>query len=71
MLWVFYIWILQAFQPMATCAKQVIQDNGMSNKIHLISKRSTDVTVGPGIHSVKYNRISIIQLCIESKVVFR
>lgn len=33
---------------MARCASQVIKDNGWSSKIHLVSKRSTDLTVGVG-----------------------
>ena len=33
---------------MADCAKKIIQQNGYGNKINLILKRSTAVTVGPG-----------------------
>ncbi|XP_062594524.1 protein arginine N-methyltransferase 7-like [Saccostrea cucullata] len=36
----------EAFEPMAKCAKKIIQQNGFENKIRLIPKRSTDVTVG-------------------------
>ena len=44
-----HITIFQAFQPMAECAKKVISENGFEDKIHLIPKRSTDLTVGtPG-----------------------
>lgn len=34
---------------MANCARQIIQENGFESQIKLISKRSTDITVGPGI----------------------
>lgn len=37
----------EAFTPMAECAKNVIEDNECTDKIRLIHKRSTDVTVGP------------------------
>ena len=33
---------------MAHCAEQVIRDNGCANKISLIHKRSTELTVGAG-----------------------
>jgi len=38
----------QAFQPMAECARKVIAQNGFAEKINLIPKRSTEVTVGEG-----------------------
>ncbi len=38
----------EAFKPMADCAKQIIHDNGFSDKIRVIPKRSTSLTVGPG-----------------------
>ncbi|ELT87312.1 hypothetical protein CAPTEDRAFT_168548 [Capitella teleta] len=37
----------EAFKPMADCARKIISDNGMTDRIHLIPKRSTDLTVGP------------------------
>ena len=40
---------VQAFRPVAECAKQVISDNGFDGRINLISKRSTDLTVGPSM----------------------
>lgn len=33
---------------MAKCAREIIQQNGLGNKIRLIPKRSTDITVGRG-----------------------
>nr|XP_034337703.1 protein arginine N-methyltransferase 7 [Crassostrea gigas] len=36
----------EAFEPMAKCAREIIQQNGFGNKIRLIPKRSTDITVG-------------------------
>jgi len=38
----------QAFKPMAECARQGIKDNGFEDKIVLIPKRSTELTVGQG-----------------------
>ena len=40
--------MIQAFSPIADCAFQVIADNGMSDKIHIVRKRSTDMSVGEG-----------------------
>ncbi|XP_049811197.1 protein arginine N-methyltransferase 7-like isoform X1 [Schistocerca nitens] len=36
----------EAFIPMAHCAKRVLNENNLSDKIKLIMKRSTDITVG-------------------------
>ena len=44
--------ILQAFEPMAKCAVQIIADNGMAEKIKVIPKRSTEIQVGPGEKTV-------------------
>lgn len=38
----------EAFPPIAAVAKKVIADNGLSDKIKVIAKRSTDLEVGPG-----------------------
>merc|ERR1719187_2970229 len=38
----------EEFGPMADCAAQVIAENGFADKIKLVRKRSTDLTVGPG-----------------------
>ncbi|XP_029637505.1 protein arginine N-methyltransferase 7 [Octopus sinensis] len=38
----------EAFTPMAECAKKVIKRNGFEDKIKLIPKRSTELTVGEG-----------------------
>lgn len=45
---------------MAKCAREIIQQNGFGNKIRLIPKRSTDITVGRG------NIISFYDTCICS-----
>lgn len=37
----------EAFSPIATCAKEVLTSNGYRNKVRLIAKRSTEITVGP------------------------
>ena len=73
-------WFLQAFYPMAKCARQVIKDNGMSDKITVLPKRSTGLTVGPGtVHDVnlipKPNRkcssldVVIIMLLFQEKLI--
>lgn len=36
----------EAFEPMAKCAREIIQQNGFGDKIRLIPKRSTDIIVG-------------------------
>ncbi|XP_046426802.1 protein arginine N-methyltransferase 7 isoform X1 [Neodiprion fabricii] len=36
----------EAFKPMAECAIKIIEDNGYADKIKLIFKRSTEITVG-------------------------
>ncbi|XP_041375692.1 protein arginine N-methyltransferase 7-like isoform X2 [Gigantopelta aegis] len=37
----------EAFKPMAQCAGEIIKKNGCEEKITLIPKRSTELTVGP------------------------
>ncbi|XP_071086920.1 protein arginine N-methyltransferase 7-like [Haliotis cracherodii] len=37
----------EAFKPMAKCAKKIMQKNKLGDKISLIPKRSTEMTVGP------------------------
>lgn len=36
----------EAFKPMAECAAKILQINGVAEKITLIPKRSTELTVG-------------------------
>ncbi|XP_049874174.1 protein arginine N-methyltransferase 7 isoform X2 [Pectinophora gossypiella] len=36
----------EAFKPMAECCRKILEQNGVANKITLIPKRSTDLTVG-------------------------
>ncbi|KAL3860195.1 hypothetical protein ACJMK2_010353 [Sinanodonta woodiana] len=38
----------EAFEPVANCARQILNQNGFQDKVHLIPKRSTDVKVGNG-----------------------
>lgn len=40
------VYACEAFTPMAECAKKIIAENGFADKIHIIPKRSTEVTVG-------------------------
>ncbi|KAK2140166.1 hypothetical protein LSH36_1457g00024 [Paralvinella palmiformis] len=37
----------EAFTPMYNCAKQVISDNGLTDRINLVPKHSNKLTVGP------------------------
>ncbi|XP_062501044.1 protein arginine N-methyltransferase 7-like [Corticium candelabrum] len=37
----------EVFQPMANIAKKIIKENKLDEKISVISKRSTEITVGP------------------------
>lgn len=39
----------EEFRPMAECAEKVICDNGFSDRIKLVRKRSTELEVGPGL----------------------
>lgn len=36
------------FRPVAKCAEEVIKENGFEDKINIILKHSTDLTVGLG-----------------------
>lgn len=36
----------EAFQPMADCCLKILEDNGVADKIKVIPKRSTEITVG-------------------------
>lgn len=38
----------QVFKPMAQAAVRIVERNGFSDKIKVINKHSTEVTVGPG-----------------------
>ena len=40
------VYACEAFTPMAECAKKIIAENGFADKIHIIPKRSTEITVG-------------------------
>ncbi|KAJ7997782.1 hypothetical protein DPEC_G00215690 [Dallia pectoralis] len=42
-----YCYAVEVFQPMADAALRIIAKNGFSDKIKIINKHSTDVTVGP------------------------
>ncbi|XP_043198257.1 protein arginine N-methyltransferase 7-like [Amphibalanus amphitrite] len=37
----------EAFRPMAECAGRILAQNGLSERVHLVPKRSTELTVGP------------------------
>lgn len=39
---------LQVFKPMAEAAQCIVKKNDFSDKIKIINKHSSDVTVGPG-----------------------
>ncbi|XP_068595159.1 protein arginine N-methyltransferase 7 [Brachionichthys hirsutus] len=39
---------VEVFKPMADAALSIVEKNGFSDKIKIINKHSTDVTVGPG-----------------------
>ncbi|XP_061645337.1 protein arginine N-methyltransferase 7 [Phyllopteryx taeniolatus] len=39
---------VEVFEPMAAAAKCIVEKNGFADKIKVINKHSTDVTVGPG-----------------------
>lgn len=57
---------------MAEAAKTIVEKNGFSEKIKIINKHSTDVTVGPGrlpdttTTDKYYNYIHILQLLTDT-----
>ena len=57
------VWCCQAFEPVAQCARQVIRDNGFDDRIRLIAKRSTELTVGPSMMSSSLSCFSA-SICI-------
>lgn len=48
----------QVFKPMANAAVKIVEKNGFSDKIKVINKHSTEVTVGPG----EKNRLGLKKL---------
>ncbi|XP_067905761.1 protein arginine N-methyltransferase 7 isoform X3 [Heterodontus francisci] len=42
-----YCYAVEVFKPMADVARKIVDKNGFSNKIKIINKHSTEVTVGP------------------------
>lgn len=42
------VYACEAFEPVAQCAEQVIRDNHLGDRIHVIRKKSTSIQVGPG-----------------------
>ncbi|XP_067853821.1 protein arginine N-methyltransferase 7 isoform X2 [Heptranchias perlo] len=42
-----YCYAIEVFKPMADVAVKIVDKNGFSNKIKVINKHSTEVTVGP------------------------
>ncbi|KAJ8302526.1 hypothetical protein KUTeg_018922 [Tegillarca granosa] len=52
----------EAFHPMAKCAKEIIEQNGFSDKILLIPKRSTDIIVGKDADMPKRANILITEV---------
>ncbi|XP_047451239.1 protein arginine N-methyltransferase 7 [Mugil cephalus] len=51
-----FCYAVEVFKPMAEAARCIVEKNGFSDKIKIINKHSTDVTVGPdGDMQVKAN----------------
>lgn len=42
-----FCYAVEVFRPMAEAAQSIVEKNGFSDKIKIINKHSTDVTVGP------------------------
>uniref|UniRef100_A0A8C2XUT4 Protein arginine N-methyltransferase n=1 Tax=Cyclopterus lumpus TaxID=8103 RepID=A0A8C2XUT4_CYCLU len=42
-----FCYAVEVFKPMAEAAQRIVEKNGFSEKIKIINKHSTDVTVGP------------------------
>ncbi|KAM9854060.1 protein arginine N-methyltransferase 7 [Aulostomus maculatus] len=43
-----FCYAVEVFKPMADAAQCIVEKNGFADKIKIINKHSTDVTVGPG-----------------------
>ncbi|NWV59742.1 ANM7 methyltransferase, partial [Malurus elegans] len=43
-----FCYAIEVFKPMANAAVKIVEKNGFSDKIKIINKHSTEVTVGPG-----------------------
>ncbi|XP_061783923.1 protein arginine N-methyltransferase 7 isoform X1 [Nerophis lumbriciformis] len=43
-----FCYAVEVFKPMADAARCIVEKNGFTDKIKIINKHSTDVTVGPG-----------------------
>lgn len=52
----------EAFKPMATCAVTIIKENGFADKIKLIHKRSTEMTIGKGCDMEKRANILVTEI---------
>ncbi|PBC31995.1 Protein arginine N-methyltransferase [Apis cerana cerana] len=52
----------EAFTPMAKCAIKIIQENGFEDKIKLIHKRSTKMTIGKNGDMVKKANILVTEV---------
>uniref|UniRef100_A0A2M4AJJ2 Protein arginine N-methyltransferase n=1 Tax=Anopheles triannulatus TaxID=58253 RepID=A0A2M4AJJ2_9DIPT len=52
----------EAFRPMADCAEQVLAANGMQNRVRLLKKRSTKVSVGPGLDMERRANVLVTEL---------
>lgn len=59
---ILYLYIIQAFTPMAKCAIKIIQENGFEDKIKLIHKRSTKMTIGKNGDMVKKANILVTEV---------
>ncbi|XP_075045016.1 protein arginine N-methyltransferase 7 [Mixophyes fleayi] len=57
-----YCYAIEVFKPMADAAVKIVQTNGFSDKIKVINKHSTEVTVGPGGDMVRRANILITEL---------
>jgi len=52
----------EEFRPMAECAVKVIRDNGYTDMIKLVRKRSTELEVGPGLDMERRANILVTEV---------
>ncbi|XP_044125467.1 protein arginine N-methyltransferase 7 [Bufo gargarizans] len=57
-----YCYAIEVFKPMADAAVQIVKANGFSDKIKVINKHSTEVTVGPDGDMMQKANILITEL---------
>ena len=62
-----YVRYYQAFEPMVKVARDAIADNGLQDRITVVSKRSTDMAVGAGDDCEMKQRAHLVRSSGDSR----